>query len=266
MQLAIQETMIAGESPLEKFERAREAGLAGIEVEAEGLTERVPALVEAIQQTGVRVAAVHMGRQDGYIAPELAEREAAINRLRQAFADGVDLGAAHVVFVPHFGPTRMPDLRPYQAPIELEAQMMIRLLRTVSDLAYAMDIELDFMPVCQAESSFLNRLEQGAVLREKIKLHKYVKMAANVSQTVLEEPDWLAALGLNLAHIGYLQVTEAEEQLPGQGRLDFAALAALLGDYEGWVTLASRSDCPWTEVEQSLEYLQQQGYPLTRPR
>ena len=53
-------------------------------------------------------------------------------------ADAVDLEAEYVSFVPHFGATAMPDLTPYQTPLDLEKEMMIWLLRTVSDLAYAM--------------------------------------------------------------------------------------------------------------------------------
>jgi sugar phosphate isomerase/epimerase len=227
-----------------------------------GLSDRVPALAEAVQQTGVKVAAVHMGRQDGYIAPDLDEREAAINTLRQAFADAADLGAAHVVFVPQYGPTRMPDLRPYQSPIELESQMMIRLLRTVSDLAYAMGVELDYLPVRRDQSSFLNRLDHAARFREKIKSSPYVKVAANLCHCAIEEADWQAALRDNLPHIGYIQIGEQDGALPGQGMLDFAALAAILADYPGWLTLCAEADKAWSEVPASMAYLRRVGFSL----
>jgi sugar phosphate isomerase/epimerase len=156
----------------------------------------------------------------------------------------------------------MPDLRPYQSPIELESQMMIRLLRTVSDLAYAMDVELDYLPVNRYLSSFLNRLDQAALFREKIKTHPYVKVAANLCHCAIEEADWLGALQANLPHIGYLQVAEHNGRLPGQGMLDFAALASILDDYPGWLTLCAEADCDWNEIPASLDYLREAGFKL----
>jgi sugar phosphate isomerase/epimerase len=174
----------------------------------------------------------------------------------------VDLGAGHVVFVPHYGPTRMPDLRPYQSPIELEAQMMIRLLRTVSDLAYAMGVELDYLPIPGELTSFLTRLDDAARFRAKIKDHPYVKVAANVCHCAVEEADWLGKLQDNLAHIGYIQIAEDNGQLPGQGKLDFAAMAAILADYPGWLTLSADAGQPWNEVPTSMAYLRQMGFSI----
>lgn len=260
MRIAVQESMLPGRSIQERFEAAKAAGFDGIEVYATGLTGRVPELAEAAQKTGVAVAAVNMGRRDGYISPERAEREAAIGALRQAMADAVDLGAGHVVFVPHYGPTRMPDLTPYRAPVELEAEMMIWLLRTVSDLAYAIGVELNMLPVNHYESYFMNRLEHAVRFRRKIKDHAHIKVAANVYHTALEERDWLAALGDHLPHIGYIQVAEQNRHMPGQGALDFRALAALLQEqYDGWVTCACETG-PVAELEACVAYLRRAGF------
>ncbi len=254
MPLAIQETIVPGQSLLEQFETARRYGVQGVEVLAEGLTERVPALVEAIQQTGLRVAAVHMGQRDGYIAPDLAERESAINALRQGCADAVDLGADHVVLVPHYGPTRMPDLRPYQSPIELESQMLIRLLRTVSDLAYALGIELDYLPVNREETSFLTRVTQAVRIRKEINASRYIKIAVNLYHMAREEDDWLDALRQNLEHIGYIQL---DQRLLRQERCDFPALAEALRGYEGWLCLSGAAS--EAEIEASLHSLREVG-------
>src|SRR5262245_6908107 len=137
MRIAIQEDMLPGRSIVEKLQNAQMLNFAGVEFWAHGLTERVPEIAAAIAETGVPAAAVNLGRRDGYLSPDLHERERAISAMRQAMGDAVDIGAGHVVFVPHFGGPRMPDLTPYRSPIELESEMMIWLLRTVSDLAYA---------------------------------------------------------------------------------------------------------------------------------
>lgn len=254
MPIAVQEHLLPGRSIMDKWTSARALGLDGIEVEAKDLTARVPEMAAAVMETGVRVAAVNLGWRDGYLSPEREEREAAISAMRQAMADAVDLNAAHVLFVPHFGPTRMPDLTPYRAPVELDAEMMIWLLRTVSDLAYAMDIELDMLPVNHYETYFMTRLEHAVRFRRKIKDHAHVKIAANLYHTALEEADWLGALREHLPHIGYIQVSDHNCRLPGQGMMDFGALAAALGDYSGWLTCAG-TQASEAELRASVDFL-----------
>lgn len=240
MQLAIQEDMLVGRSMAEKLANAAQLGFAGVEFWADGLTERVPEIAEALQETGMQAAAVNMGRHAGYLSPVLAERESAIGHLRQTMANALDLGAYHVVFVPAYGRSKMPDLTPYRSPAELDGEMLVWLLRTVSDLAYAIGVELDMQPVNRYESDFLNRLEQGAFFRQKIKDHPHVKLAASLFHMALEEGDVLACLRQHGQHLGYLHLSEQNGRLPGQGMLDFTLVIRILREigYDGWLTYA----------------------------
>ncbi len=240
MQFAIQEDMLPGRSVIEKLQNARMIGFEGVEFWALGLTERVPEIAAAIQETGIQAAAVNLGRRDGYLSPELHERERAISEMRQAMTDAVDIGARHVIFVPHFGGPRMPDLTPYRSPIELESEMMVWLLRTVSDLAYAMGVELDMLPINHYETYFMNRIEQAALFRRKIKDHAYVKIAAGMFHMVLEEVDIVQTLRTHGKHIGYIHLADSNCRLPGQGMMDFSAAAAALREigYDGWLTFS----------------------------
>lgn len=237
--IAIQEDMLPGRSVRERLENAHRLGLDGVEFWAEGLTPRVPEIAQALADTGLAAAAVNLGRSDGYLSPLLAEREAAIGRMRQAMADAVDLAAEHVIFVPLWGPPRMPDLTPYRAPVELEGEMMVWLLRTVSDLAYALGVNLHMQPVNRYESYFMNRLEQAAAFRTKIKKHPHILVAPNLFHMALEEDDLLAALRSHHKHTGYLHLADHNRRLPGQGLIDFRALLSLLRElaYTGWLTL-----------------------------
>ncbi len=240
MQLAIQEDMLAGRTVLEKLEQAAQLGFEGVEFWAEGLTERVPEIVGALAATGLKASAVNQGRRDGYLSPDLAEREAAISQLRQTMADAVDIGAYHVLFVPLYGASKMPDLTPYRSPIELEGEMLVWLLRTVSDLAYAMGVELDMQPANRYETYFLNRLEQGAFFRRKIKDHPHVKIAAGLFHMAMEEDDALGSLREYGSHLGYIHVSDHNGRLPGQGMLDFTLVIRVLREigYDGWLSYA----------------------------
>lgn len=269
MPIALQEDMLPGRTVRERLENARRLGFAGVEFWAEGLTARVPEISEALSVTGLRAAAVNIGPHVGYLSPEQREREQAIGRMRQAMADAVDLMAEQVIFVPHLGGPKMPDLTPYRGASELEAEMMIWLLRTVSDLAYALGVVLSMQPVNRYESTFLNRLEQAAVFRKKIKDHEHIKIAANLFHLSLEEDSIYEALRDHAAGVAYLHICDHNRRLPGQGLIDFEALAAVLKSvgYSGWLTLECGrpgSNQPsanrfYAEIPASLTLLQKSG-------
>jgi sugar phosphate isomerase/epimerase len=264
MPLAIQEHLLPGRNMHEQLAQARALGFSGIEVRADGLEARLPELAEALVANDMQVAAVYVGQPAGYLSPRLAEREAALGRLRQALAAAVDLQAPHVVCVPHFGPTQMPDLTPYRSASELEGEMMLWLLRTVSDLAYALGVELNMLPVNPYESQFFNYLEQAAIFRTRIKEHPHVRVAVNLRHLALTEPAWLSALKTHLHHISYIQLAEPNRMLPGEGLLDYAALAEVLaqGNYRGWLTVALDLDHAeqrvptWARMPACLDHLQ----------
>ena len=91
MRLAIQEDMLPGETALEKCQQAKALGIDGIEYWGAGLTARVPAIVEAIQQTGVVAAAVNYGTQGQLINADRPAREAALAAFRSCVVNAVDL-------------------------------------------------------------------------------------------------------------------------------------------------------------------------------
>jgi sugar phosphate isomerase/epimerase len=266
MKFTILESLLRGRSVAERLAHAQSLGITGVEFSSIGLSERVPEIVAGLEHTGLRASAVNLMGVDGYLSPVLAERERAISQMRQAMADAIDLGAAHVVFVPHYGETRMPDLTPYRAAIELESEMMIWLLRTVSDLAYAIGVELDMLPVNHYESYFLNRVGQAAFFRRKIKDHAHVKIAANLFHMAMEEGDSIATLREYGKHLGYVYLSDSNCRLPGQGSTDFRAVAAVLREveYDGWLTLmcADQLTVDGAHIRASLDFLKTCGLSL----
>lgn len=242
MQLAIRETMLPGRTTLARFQQAKALGFSGIEVHATGLHDRLYELAEAIDSTGVRIAAVHLGAHDGYLSPVLSEREAAIGILRQAIAHAVDLQTEHVVFVPAWrGSRRMPDLRPQRSPEELESEMLIWLLRMVSDLAYAFGVTLSMQPVNHYKTHFLTTVAQATHVCKEIKDHPHIGIAPDTFHMALSEPDVPASLRTTAAHLRLLYLSDSNGRLPGQGLLDFDGIRAALTDlsYTDWLILAA---------------------------
>ena len=241
MQLAIQEHLLPGRTLTERYQYAKSLGFDGIEVWAEGLETRLYEVAEALSHAQIPVAAVNIGRRAGYLSPDLAEREAAISFMRQAMATAVDLQADHVLFVPHWGPLRTPDLTPLSNPYKLSHDLMIWLLRTVGDLAYALGVTLHMQPRHRYETDFMRTLVQAGAFCEAIKEYPYVRIAPHLFAMALEENDPLAALQAQATRIGYVHLSDSNGGLPGQGLLNLDQLAQTLKaiEYDGWLTISA---------------------------
>lgn len=242
MPLAIQDHLLPGRTFQQRFEAAQQLGFAGVEVQGHTLNEHLLDIAQAVDATGLPIAAVNISQQAGYLSPHLAERETAIGRMRQAMANAVDLRAEHVVFVPHIGTSQMPDLTPYRSAEEIDAEMMIWLLRTVSDLAYALGVILHMQPKNHYETDLMNTVAQAAKFCEALKDYPYVRIAPCLFDMALEESDLIGALNTQAERIGYVHLCDSNHRLPGQGLLDFAAIADALrtNDYNGWLTITAR--------------------------
>ena len=253
MQLAIQETLLPGATTRERLAHARTLGLEGVEFDAERLTDRVPEIAEILSVTGLKTAAVNVGKVP-LIHPELAERDKAIRVIRQAMANALDLGATGVIFIPHDADTpRLPDLRPYKSSLELEIELLLNLLKsTLADLAYAMGAELLLAPVNRAETHLIQRLDQAVSVRRRSKNHPHLKIAADTGHMALEEEDLIAALREQVAHIGYVRVSGLDDNLSAPNPVAVSAIIRTLrtGQYNGWVTLAG--DPAGAEARQRL--------------
>lgn len=266
MPIAIQEDMLTGSTLLEKFEHARALGVAGIEFWGAGLPAKVPEIVDAMVQTGVRAASVNHGRQSELLSPDPAERERALAELRQSITCACDLGAVGVIFVPHFNGPILPDLTPWMTAAELEVELLYTHLRTLSDFADAMDVELYVEPINRYETYLLNRLEQAAAITRRLK-HPRVKIVADLFHMALDETNIAAALRAHGDCIGHVHLADSNRRLPGEGTTDFAAAAAALKEigYTGWAAYEcgqpSRNDPAAFRagLPASLEHLRQAG-------
>lgn len=258
MRFAIQEDMLPGKTMLEKFERARDLGLQGVEVWGRGLTPRVPAIAAAAQATGIAVSAVNHGRQGDLLHPDRAERERALALLRESIVNAVDLNAAGVIVVPHFGEPTLPDLTPYKSVVQLEYELLHNHLRTLSDYVYALGTELYIEPLNHYQTHFINTLADAARVRRKIKDHPHIKLLADLFHMAMEESSIPQALTDHAADIAYLHVADSNRRLPGRGLLDFAAIGAALTamHFTGWAAF----ECG--EVSQNEPYARQYAEAL----
>jgi len=241
MPFAIQEDMLAGRTPMQQFQAAQALGIAGVEVWAAGLHERVMPLAEAMQETGVKIAAVNMGRLTGYISPHRIEREQAIERLRVAMGDAADLATQSVIVTPHFGPSLLPDLTPFRTTPQLEGEMFVWFLRVVNDLATAMGVVLCIQPVNRYESDFFNTVTEAGQFCQQINDHPGVGIAPHLFHMAMEDFDLYQSLLSNAARIKHITLSDSNRRLPGRGLIDFGRVANILKqmNYTGWLSLTT---------------------------
>lgn len=246
MKLAIQEDMLPGRTESERYQQACEFGFDGIELWAEGLESRLMDVAMALNELDLEVASVHLGHMDGYLSTDIEIRENAISMMRQAMAMAVDLQSANVVFVPHWGALSTPDLTPHRSAEEISSDLMIWLLRTVSDLAYALGTTLHMQPRHRYHTAFLNTVRQAVKFSDAIKDSPHIRIAPNLFDMALEDGDVYEAIKQHGKRIGYLYLADSNGGLPGQGLYDWEKVATAIKEsgYEGWLCISAGRATP----------------------
>lgn len=254
--LGIHEALLLGASADEKLAAAAELGFSGVEFPAQDLDERLPEIYDALQKHGLVASGVNMGAASGWLAADRGRRAEAADRLRRALTCALDLEAEYVTFVPHYGDSDLPDLTPFASPMELQKELLIWLLRGISDLADAMDAKLAIRPVNSGETSFVTCLGEAAYFRRQVDNHPNITLAANTRCLTLEEDDVSASLAAHSQALSVVYLLDDNRRLPGQGALPFASLANALqsSDFDGWLVLAGECESI-AELSGCLDYL-----------
>lgn len=234
MKLAVQEHLLAGADPLETLTRARSLGLDGVEFPlTDDFSTRIEAIAQAVTQTGVRVSALNAGHTR-LIHPDYAQREVELARLREAMAMAVDLDAQGVIFMGHYDSRPvLPDLFPYKSSSELEAELLVTMLRTtLCDHALAMGTELLLAPANQTETHLVRRVSHAALVREKLNTPNELKICASTYHMAMENEDLGETLAAHGNEIGYLHIS-------ADAATDFTAIITALREagYDGWLCI-----------------------------
>ena len=242
--LAIQEALLPGATAMQKLAAAETLGFSGVEFPAGGLEDRLPEVYDALQAHGLAASGVNMGTAGGWLAADRGTRADAADMLRRALTCALDLEAEYVTFVPHYGDSDLPDLTPFASPMELQKELLIWLLRGISDLADAMDAKLAMLPVNSGETTFVTRLDEAAFFRRQVDNHPNITIAANTRCLALEEEELALSLTAHSPALSVVYLVDDNRRLAGQGALPFESLAEALNStaFDGWLVLAGESD------------------------
>ncbi|GEM_PF-1223630 len=253
--LAIQEHLLPGDTFVSRLMYAQRIHLHGVELPFAGLAERMTSVMDALNETRVAISAIDVGAVH-LLHPDYDMREQAIITLRGAMALAVDVGAGGVIFMPQaLNTPRLPDLHPYKSTTELEAELLVTMLRTtLCDFANAFGVELYLLAGNRYTTHLIHKLAHAERILGDNKHHPMLKIGVNTFNMGMEESDIIESLSVSADKVGYVQVAyRRHPSEPNPAELDAVAdsLAYALDvetfslletlrkrNYGGWITLA----------------------------
>ncbi len=249
MKLSAHQTLLPGADLSERFQRAAECGLDGIEL-AFGRTARVYELHSEIDKamvaSGLPVGSICGTYAGPIIHPDPVERE---NRLADVirtleFAD--EIGARGVISVPIFSPKFMPelspqrlhDLSPFADEDTLITQLLLAMLGEVVERHKDGEASVFLEPLNRYEAYYLNTVGKAADLCRAAD-HPRIQLMADMFHMNIEEADIPASLRAVAPHLGHVHLADSQRWLPGHGHSDFVSAFRALWEieFDGWLAL-----------------------------
>lgn len=254
LKIAIQEDMLPGPTLEDRYLQAADLGFQGIEFWSQTLPNQAKEIERLNGTGGVTAASINNGRRSRFLDPDPNERQRALSELKEAISLAGQVGAAGVVYVPHFFDPLLPDLSPFMNPVELERALLSAQLEGLADHALACEVELWVEPVNRYETHLLVRLDDASSLIEPLNAPS-LKIVADLFHMALDEPDIPAAIKRNATAIGHVHLADSNRRLPGEGRTDFASVLGALDEieYSGWMAFECRD--PGENVQHATEYV-----------
>lgn len=145
---------------------------------------------------------------------------------------------------------------PEQTREEAE-KLFVDTMQTLCDRAVSRNVQLIIEPVNRYEINFINNLDQGAAILEKVK-RENCGLHADVFHMNIED-DWIGeSLIRNGKWVRYVHFADSNRLAPGLGHLDFKEVMAALKTihYEGWVSVEILpGDNPDEMARKAIDYI-----------
>lgn len=242
MNLAIQHTLLPGDTLAEKFQRAAEYGFTGVELVAWGFDHFMPdhadTIENAVGASGLRVSSLCTKRDDDFVHPEATERTRRLDRLVQMLEFADRLGARGIVGLPIRNPIHLPDLSPIMDEHTLTTQLTVAILQQALERTPGKIAEFFLEPLNRYETWYLRTVGHAAQLCQAIGSPR-VTVMADLFHMSIEEAHSDQALSAIQNHIGHVHLADSNRLLPGQGHSDFVAPFRVLksSGFKGWLSV-----------------------------
>lgn len=221
MRLVCQEGLLPGGDRREKFHNAREYGFDGIEIGGRGLKGSLNEYKELSHEFGLPVTTICLGWEGCLLDADPKERDKAVSGMIELLQMGDQLGGAHLIVPPIFGPPRIADLRPIKSAVELEHELLAALLKKIAAEVTGLKSKLLLEPLNRYEMHLMNRVEEGVRVAREVGSPN-VSVMADFFHMNIEEADLHATMRQNAGQFEHVHLADSNRKLPGQGHMPFA--------------------------------------------
>jgi len=221
MKLACQEGLVPGANLGEKLANLQKAGYEGMEVGGGGLANRVKEIKDAAASSPVKVVSVCAGYGGCPLDAGRTEREKAGEDVKRILDATAEIGAVGMIFVPIFGGPRIGDLSPWKTAVELEKDLLVKLLEGWSEHAAKAGTLVILEPLNGYETHLIKKLADAVDICERVNNPKGLKMMADFFHMELEEQNVAASIRAGGKWICHVHLADHPRILPGYGNSDF---------------------------------------------
>ncbi len=236
MKIACQEGMAPGNTLQEKLDNLAQYGYEGIEfwgaqfidTDSGGMRkERVAEVVRLTQNHSVKPSTICAGYRGALLDAERRTREQAIADIETLLYTAGEIGAVGVIVVPIFGGPRISDLSPFMSAVELETELLCKLLDPLGKVAEKAGSYILLEPLNRYETHYMNRLEQAVAICQRVG-GANLKLMADFFHMSIEERDIPAAIRGAKGYLAHVHLADSTRLLPGYGHTDFRSGFAAL--------------------------------------
>jgi sugar phosphate isomerase/epimerase len=240
----------------ESIRKAAKLGYDGVELALKNANEINKVKLSAwLKETNLKVSSISTGQiyADSklmFTHPDKRKREQVI----KIFRDIIDLAS-------DFG--QMVNIGRVRGTInnsdggDSSVNLFIETARILCDYASCRHVTLVLEPVNRYELNFINSVEVGAVMLNKVS-RSNLKLMPDVFHMNIEDPNISDELVKYIDRIGYIHLADSNRLAPGLGHIDFKSIFQKLisVNYDGWLSVEILPfPDPDTAAKQAIKYI-----------
>jgi sugar phosphate isomerase/epimerase len=222
MKLSCQEGIIPGRDLNERLDNLAKYGFEAIEFRGSDLFGRVEEILKATSGHQIKPSSISTGYRGCLLSNEKNEREIAISDIKRLLLIAKEIGALGLVTVPILWKPQINDLSPYKSRRQLEEELLVVLLRELSDYAKELNTFIFLEPLNRYETYLINTLQQAVDICKRVHSPN-IRILADFFHMSIEERDISASIRAAGKYIYHAHLADSNRLLPGFGHTDFHA-------------------------------------------
>lgn len=231
MKIALQESLLPGDTLAEKLDFAESIEVEGLEVGGRGFdAEKVAQYEKALQGRKIRLTTVCGQSTFDWLDPDVTKRRASVEESKRVLDGCGHLKAVGHVIPPIFGPPRLPDLWPIKDAIALEKDLLVEITKELAAYAHQRGTLVLLEPLNRYEQHLLRRQADGVEIIQRAGDPPGVALISDFFHMHIEETNTPATLRECGEYVAHVHMADNTRMQPGTGDIDWKAGLQALKD------------------------------------